>query len=188
MSKDKQGDIIIAALKLFAERGYDGTTIPMIAKQAAVGAGTIYHYYENKEALVNSLFVHCVTELTEVLISQFPHTKTLKEQFIYIYQHLFNYAKENINAFLFINSHESGHYLDEHSRLSFQRFLSFFNESLEKGKRDGYIRALDTSVLISIVYSPILMLIKFINKGLLTYSDELLENLIESAWDAIRII
>ena len=40
----------------FAERGYDGTTIPMIAEKAKVGAGTIYRYFENKEALVNSLF------------------------------------------------------------------------------------------------------------------------------------
>ena len=28
-------------MQLFAERGYDGTTIPMIAEKAKVGAGTI---------------------------------------------------------------------------------------------------------------------------------------------------
>jgi transposase len=34
-------------MQLFAERGYDGTTIPMIAEKANVGAGTIYRYFEN---------------------------------------------------------------------------------------------------------------------------------------------
>ena len=51
----------------FAERGYDGTTIPMIAEKAKVGAGTIYRYFENKEALVNSLFSKSMLELSEII-------------------------------------------------------------------------------------------------------------------------
>ena len=42
MAKNKRDDIMEAALILFAERGYDGTTVPMIAEKAKVGAGTIY--------------------------------------------------------------------------------------------------------------------------------------------------
>ncbi|MEC2439513.1 helix-turn-helix domain containing protein, partial [Bacillus cereus] len=52
MAKNKQEDIFDAAMQLFAELGYDGTTIPMIAENAKVGAGTSYRYFENKEALV----------------------------------------------------------------------------------------------------------------------------------------
>ncbi|MEM5672990.1 helix-turn-helix domain-containing protein [Bacillus cereus] len=64
MAKNKQEDIFDAAIQLFAERGYDGTTIPMIAEKAKVGAGTIYRYFENKEALVNSLFTKkCFTAI-----------------------------------------------------------------------------------------------------------------------------
>lgn len=33
MAKNKQEDIFDAAMQLFAERGYDGTTIPMIAEK-----------------------------------------------------------------------------------------------------------------------------------------------------------
>lgn len=33
MAKNKQEDIFEAAIQLFAERGYDGTTIPMIAEK-----------------------------------------------------------------------------------------------------------------------------------------------------------
>ena len=67
MAKNKQEDIFDAAIKLFAERGYDGTTIPMIAEKANVGAGTIYRYFENKEALVNSLFSKSMLQLSEIL-------------------------------------------------------------------------------------------------------------------------
>ena len=44
---DKSTAILEAALALFAERGYDGTPVPLIAEKAGVGAGTIYRYFES---------------------------------------------------------------------------------------------------------------------------------------------
>ena len=37
------------------------------AEKAKVGAGTIYRYFENKEALVNSLFSKSMLELSEII-------------------------------------------------------------------------------------------------------------------------
>ncbi len=39
MAKNKQEDIFDAAMQLFAERGYDGTTIPMIAEKGKSRCG-----------------------------------------------------------------------------------------------------------------------------------------------------
>ena len=39
----------------------------MMAEKAKVGAGTIYRYFENKEALVNSLFSKSMLELSEII-------------------------------------------------------------------------------------------------------------------------
>ena len=39
----------------------------MIAEKAKVGAGTIYRYFENKEALVNSLFSKSMLQLSEMI-------------------------------------------------------------------------------------------------------------------------
>ncbi|MGR5939329.1 helix-turn-helix domain-containing protein [Bacillus pacificus] len=46
--KNKQEDIFDAAMQLLQSVVYDGTTIPMIAEKAKVGANTIYRYFENK--------------------------------------------------------------------------------------------------------------------------------------------
>ena len=53
---DKREAIMAAALELFVERGFYGTAVPEIAERAGVGAGTIYRYFESKEALVNALY------------------------------------------------------------------------------------------------------------------------------------
>ena len=44
-----------AALKLFAEKGYEGTSISEIAKEAGVSKGLIYNYFASKEEIVRNL-------------------------------------------------------------------------------------------------------------------------------------
>ncbi len=64
---DKREAILAAALKLFAERGFYGTPVPLIAQGAQVGAGTIYRYFSNKNSLVNELYRHWKSALSQAL-------------------------------------------------------------------------------------------------------------------------
>ena len=48
--------IVEAALRLFAENGYEATTMRAIAKQAGVATGNAYYYYASKEELVREYF------------------------------------------------------------------------------------------------------------------------------------
>jgi len=55
---EKQGrrtDILAAAKKVFARKGYHATTIADIAKAAKLSYGSIYWYFDSKEALFHAL-------------------------------------------------------------------------------------------------------------------------------------
>ncbi|MFC4401724.1 TetR/AcrR family transcriptional regulator [Gracilibacillus xinjiangensis] len=188
MSKNKQEDIFQAAMQLFAERGYDGTTVPMIANKAKVGAGTIYRYFENKESLVNALFVKCVEQFFEVIRTNFPQDADVRQQFNHIFRRMFVFAKENSNALQFINSHDEGYYLDEKSNQTFEDFLDFFRAVIENGKNQGVIRSLPSHAHIAIVYGAFGMLFSLIQSGRMEETPELLNELEDSLWNAIRII
>ena len=54
--KDKRTAIIEAALKLFTERGFHGTSTAEISKEAGVATGTLFNYFPTKEDLINSLY------------------------------------------------------------------------------------------------------------------------------------
>ena len=54
---DKRDEIVRAALELIAEHGFHGAPMAMIADRAGVGAGTIYRYFENKDVLINELYL-----------------------------------------------------------------------------------------------------------------------------------
>ena len=53
---DKQLQIIETAEKLFAERGYDGTSVRDIADEANVNVAMISYYFGSKEKLMEALF------------------------------------------------------------------------------------------------------------------------------------
>ncbi len=51
----RPAEILDAALKVFAEKGFAGTRMEDIAARAGVTKGTIYLYFENKEAVFKTL-------------------------------------------------------------------------------------------------------------------------------------
>ena len=48
----RRNQILDAAIKVFAEKGFHGSTIKDIAREAGIADGTIYIYFENKMALM----------------------------------------------------------------------------------------------------------------------------------------
>jgi TetR/AcrR family fatty acid metabolism transcriptional regulator len=53
---EKRRAILHAAVKVFAEKGYQGCRIADVARQAGVAYGLVYHYFRSKEELLESVF------------------------------------------------------------------------------------------------------------------------------------
>ncbi|MGH7621033.1 MAG: TetR/AcrR family transcriptional regulator, partial [Gemmatimonadaceae bacterium] len=51
----RREEILAAARRVFAARGFRGTTIADIAEEASIALGTIYLYFESKEAVFAAL-------------------------------------------------------------------------------------------------------------------------------------
>jgi AcrR family transcriptional regulator len=55
---DKQIEILQVAEKLFAEKGFDGTSVREIAKLASINIAMISYYFGSKEKLLESIVLH----------------------------------------------------------------------------------------------------------------------------------
>jgi TetR/AcrR family transcriptional regulator, fatty acid metabolism regulator protein len=53
---EKRRAILHAAVRVFAERGYHGCRIADVARAAGVAYGLVYHYFRNKDELLESVF------------------------------------------------------------------------------------------------------------------------------------
>jgi AcrR family transcriptional regulator len=61
-SKNK---ILMAAMRVFAQRGYEGTSVRMIAEAAGISQGLLYNYFSGKEELIRALFARSMEDVRQ---------------------------------------------------------------------------------------------------------------------------
>ena len=64
---DKRAQILDAALEVFSRKGVFATRIADIASEAGIAYGLVYHYFKNKEEVLNTIFEERWARVTELL-------------------------------------------------------------------------------------------------------------------------
>ena len=80
--EEKQTDIIKAAIRVFSEHGFDGAKMEYIAKEAGIGKGTVYEYFESKERLFEEILIFSVEEFSLGLKESMDLGKTIEEKLL----------------------------------------------------------------------------------------------------------
>jgi TetR/AcrR family fatty acid metabolism transcriptional regulator len=62
---DKRSQILNAAVRVFARKGYYNARVADVAKSAGIASGTIYLYFKNKDALLVTLFREKLAEFVD---------------------------------------------------------------------------------------------------------------------------
>ncbi|WP_102273665.1 TetR/AcrR family transcriptional regulator [Cytobacillus massiliigabonensis] len=65
--EETYGLIIDSAYKMFAENGFDKTSLSMIAKEVGISKPAIYYYFDSKEKLIDVLF----REICKEIVNQY---------------------------------------------------------------------------------------------------------------------
>jgi AcrR family transcriptional regulator len=66
-SKQMVASLIDATAVCVIERGLEGTTTPHIAEKAGVSVGSLYQYFDDKEALIEALVEKLAADITQAL-------------------------------------------------------------------------------------------------------------------------
>lgn len=185
---DKRRLILDAALRAFAERGYHGTTVPEVADAAGVGTGTLYRYFEHKEALVNEVYRDAKQRLRSALLVGAPEVDLSKldaaEQWFHeLWRRLGAFAKAEPDAFRFLEMQDHVAYLDPASR---QVELSVLAPLWVAGKRlrDRSAGA-PVDVLIALLWGAFVGLVKASRLGYLKLDDNQLAQAGAACWRMI---
>jgi TetR/AcrR family transcriptional regulator, repressor of fatR-cypB operon len=184
--EDKRQAILDAALELFSELGFHGTTVPQVAERAGVAAGTIYRYFEGKEALVNALFQHWKGELGRALMNDFPTMRPVREQFHVFWRRMHRFATDHRTAFAFLELHHHAAYLDAKSREVEDTVLSAARAFFDATRRQQLTKDVSSELVIAMVWGAFSGVIK----GSWIIQTELTETELDQAescmWEAIR--
>jgi len=64
---EKRARILEAATRVFASRGYHGARVSDIAREAGIAYGLVYHYFRNKEEILDTIFAERWGQFLEVV-------------------------------------------------------------------------------------------------------------------------
>jgi TetR/AcrR family transcriptional regulator, repressor of fatR-cypB operon len=185
-SVDKRASILQAALELFVERGFHGTAVPEVADRAHVGAGTIYRYFESKEALVNELYQLSKLDLTSRLMNGFVPTSPAREQFRGLWMRMASFVDEHPKSFAFLELHHHAAYLDDKSLAMEDRMHHVMTSFIAAAQQRGELRAARPSMLVGIALGAFTGTVRWawqFGEALTSETWALAE---QCAWEAVR--
>ncbi len=140
--------ILDAAQELIAEQGYHGTRMDIVADAAELSKGTLYLYFENKDALCAAVATRLIDKLLPILERSVENTPTGLSACESLLRRYCEFTEENPHHFRFaLEWLGTGERMDD-STEAFQayrgrvgRMLLLVVAALERGQADGSVRA-----------------------------------------------
>jgi AcrR family transcriptional regulator len=182
----KRAQILDAALREFSLHGFYGSTIPEIAARAKVGNGTIYRYFDTKEALLNALYQYWKVEVMRQCLTEIPSTGPFRQQFHVFWRQLAQFARYNPIPFAFLELHHHAPYLDEKSRQCEEESRLAAAQFIEFACGMKVIKNVQPELLMGLVCGALVGMVKASWQGLLKLDDKTLDDAEQCVWEAIR--
>ncbi|AKB17151.1 MULTISPECIES: TetR/AcrR family transcriptional regulator [unclassified Methanosarcina] len=150
--KDKRTAIMDAALKLFTERGFHGTSTAQISKDAGVATGTLFNYFPTKEDLINSLYFEVKGQLSQSMGKEIEAQNTFQDKLRTIWSNLVKWGVNNQEEFLFVGQFCSSPYITKFTREEVMKEYVFLHKLVDEGIKTGAIRDFSAELTIAMFY------------------------------------
>lgn len=160
----RPAELTAAALALFVEKGFAATRLEDVAQRAGVSKGTLYLYFDSKEALFEAVVREGILPVlaeNEAIAAQ--HAGSSFDLLVKLLDNW--WAKIGQTAFAGIpklmvaearNFPEMAHFYYDNV---IRRGRALVGAALERGMASGEFRRLDVDTTIDVVIAPILMLL-----------------------------
>jgi AcrR family transcriptional regulator len=149
-SGETRGRIIQAALRLFAEKGYDPTGVAEICLASDVSKGAFYHHFPSKQSIFLELLQEWLKALDIELGRAMDSSRSVPEGLLamaYQMQGVFSAADGRIHLFLeFWQQARRDPQIWKEFIAPYRRYQDFFARVIQKGIDEGSFRPIDPQV------------------------------------------
>lgn len=185
---DKRQVILSAGLDLFTRQGFQETTTAQISKAAGVATGTLFNYFDSKEALMNELYLYSKASLVKFLMSAFDQNLELEERFRELWKNALSWGIHNSRKFQFFEQFSHSPYLSRLTREQGERQFNFMLKLIQQGIDAGVFKPIAPEIH----HTAILNLATgFIDErrqsGITTVDEDYLDVTFSIMWDALTI-
>jgi TetR/AcrR family fatty acid metabolism transcriptional regulator len=156
---EKRVRILDAALKIFASRGFYNAKVSEVAKEAGVADGTIYLYFESKDALLIALFEDRMQRIIARATDEIAHSEgtVLDKIRQAIALHLSLVLDDpDLAEFITVELRQSGKFVKEYDNPKFTEYLRIFRDLILAGQEQGLIRrTVDARLVVRAIFGAL---------------------------------
>jgi len=183
----KREAISNAAINLITSIGFADTSMSKIAKAANVSPATIYVYFENKEDLLNQLYLMVKREASTVMLAGFDDSLSVEAGFTLIWNNACRYMLTHPTRFAFSEQFANSPLVNRVSREEGAGYYQAIFRLFERGKEEGILKEMPPTLFIAFFYAPAMLLGKQHHNGNLVLDSELQQMAFQITWDALTI-
>ncbi|MGO3690117.1 MAG: TetR/AcrR family transcriptional regulator [Psychroflexus halocasei] len=184
---DKKKALLDATLNLVNNDGFHKASMSKIAKLAKVAPATIYLYFENKQDLINSLYLTVKSSFSEYAFKDYRDDLPVKKGFEIIWYNIADYKLNKIDEATFLSQCDNSPIIDDAIAEEGLKHLQPLLDLWEKAKEEGIVKPLSNYVLYAYTIYPLSFLLAIQQKNYYSLDDEMRQKAFQSAWDAIKI-
>ncbi len=180
---EKRRLILNAAIRVFAQKGFHRCRISDIASEAGVAYGLVYHYFEHKEAILNTIFDENWGLFTKVLETIKEQPEPLEKKLLAVVSMLLDAYKlfPDIIQVIVMEIARSSKFLKKPKIEAFEKSFQRFADILEHHKKTGEVRGdVDTKLLAYSLFGSIELIFTAYILGSLVPGDD-------QAYEALKI-
>ncbi len=126
--------ILRAALRLFSVKGFRGTTMKDIARDAEITEGAIYRHFRSKEEIVEHLLERVSGEIRGIVMRKVLPKGSITDKAGALVESLLDYALEHPDCFRFLIVYHILGGDEERKRLPGELLLDIFRRAHEEGE------------------------------------------------------
>jgi AcrR family transcriptional regulator len=183
---DKKTALLEATLYLVNNKGFHDAPMSKIAKIAKVSPATIYLYFENKQDLINQLYLKIKASFSEHAFIDYKNTFPVKKGFEIIWYNIARYKLSNIEEALFLGQCDITPMVDKDTKLKGLKHLEPLLDLWKKGQQEEVIKDISPYLLYAYTISPLSFLITIHNKDSFILNEENLKSAFQLSWDSIK--
>ena len=184
---DKRQKILTTAEALLAERGLYGLSMKLLADTAGIAAGTIYRYFENKEALISELYLHITQEAAQSSFQGWSDQQTPKQKYNLLWRNTFDAVLRNPQRVAVIDMLFSQPDLaQEQAALcensAFSPLFDFYQQGIDEGRFHNW----QVPALITLSFDSAITLAKKITRKHLAIDEIEINQVRDASWLIIQ--
>lgn len=187
-TSEKKRIILENMLALIQEHGLLGVPMSMLAKRAGVAAGTIYHHFESKDAIILALFDYVREDIShEIFRIRDRPMDNYRERFISIWINFFRYFVTYPKVLSFMEQFFSSPFQRMVHTKEGQFYEDSFSSFFTSGMEAGYIKKHKIHIINSVFMGGLIIAAKKHNNGHHTFTEEELEVMASIMWDGLKV-